>query len=107
LLIYFALILAEGTSSVVAGSNELGNIDGVGMIARFNTTLDIAIDQQTGSLFVSDHWNHNIRKITPQGKFVLSSLLSRFNILIRRSVNSCWNWKSRICRWAFEVCPIQ
>jgi hypothetical protein len=40
----------------------------VGTNARFNFAYDIAIDQQTGSLFVSDIYNHTIRKITPQGK---------------------------------------
>jgi NHL repeat len=56
-------------SSVVAGKNdESGHIDGAGANARFTWPWGIAIDQQTGSLFVSDCFNHNIRKITPQGK---------------------------------------
>jgi NHL repeat len=57
-------------SSVVAGrQNESGNRDGEGMNAAFNKLYGIAIDQQTGSLFVSDNCNHSIRKITPQGNF--------------------------------------
>jgi DNA-binding beta-propeller fold protein YncE len=56
-------------SSIFAGKNdEIGNRDGVGMNAQFNLAFGIAVDQQTGNLFVSDYNNHNIRKITPQGK---------------------------------------
>jgi NHL repeat len=64
-------------SSVAAGKNaESGNRDGVGTNARFHHASGIAIGQQTGSLFVSDWKNHNIRKITPQGKsFHVFSLL--------------------------------
>jgi hypothetical protein len=75
ILFHFIVILfdcnfiIEGMSSIFAGSkNESGNRDGAGVNARFNCAYDIAIDRQTGSLFVSDNWNHNIRKITPQGK---------------------------------------
>jgi hypothetical protein len=64
--------MTEGMSSIFVGRNdESGNEDGVGMNARFNFAFGIAIDQQTGNLFVSDLQNHNIRKITPQGKFSL------------------------------------
>ena len=44
-----------------------GITDGVGSDARFSSPAGIAIDQQTGSLFVSDYGNNMIRKITPQG----------------------------------------
>jgi DNA-binding beta-propeller fold protein YncE len=59
-------------SNIVAGSNnESGNKDGVGKDASFNNACGIAIDQKTGSLFVSDQGNHTIRKITPQGNFFI------------------------------------
>jgi DNA-binding beta-propeller fold protein YncE len=68
-LSYFII---EGTSSIFAGLNaESGNGDGVGKNARFQKPHGIAIDQQTGTLFVSDYLNNSIRKITPQGKFFL------------------------------------
>jgi hypothetical protein len=71
LIIHFFFF--KGVSSVFAGS-ESGNQDGVGTNARFNLPYGIAIDQQSGTLFVSDQSNHNIRMITPQGKsFLLSS----------------------------------
>jgi hypothetical protein len=64
-------------SSVFTGINsESGNGDGVRKNARFSQSYGIAIDQQTGLLFISDYENHNIIKITPQGKslsFFLSS----------------------------------
>jgi NHL repeat len=65
-------------SSIFAGryGERINNRDGVGINARFNNLHGIAIDQQTGSLFVSDYWNHNIIKVTPQGKsFSFSPLL--------------------------------
>ena len=49
------------------GSGEKGNSDGVGTKASFFNLMGIAIDQQTGTLFVSDCSNHLIRKITSQG----------------------------------------
>jgi hypothetical protein len=48
--------------------NGSGNRDGTGANVKFNYLYGIAIDQQTSSLFVFDLRNHNIRKITPQGK---------------------------------------
>jgi NHL repeat len=58
---------------VFAGIREKsGTGDGMGKKARFNFPFGIAIDQQTGTLFISDFHNHNIRKITPQGNFFFS-----------------------------------
>jgi DNA-binding beta-propeller fold protein YncE len=55
-------------SIVFAGSNKAcGCINRVGIDARFNSPQEIAIDQQTGTLFVCDYFNNNIRKITPHG----------------------------------------
>jgi hypothetical protein len=65
----FYTLHSKGFISIFAGNDEKGNEDGVGKRARFNFLSGIAIDQQTGDLFSSDERNHNIRKITPQGKF--------------------------------------
>ena len=56
-----------------AGSGQEGRHDGVDTQSRFNCPIGLAIDQETGSLFVSDSNNHTIRKITPRGElaFVL------------------------------------
>jgi hypothetical protein len=60
-------------TSILAGNNN----ERVGMNAQFNSPYDIAIDQQTVILFVSDSDDHNIRKITPKGKlFYIFFLIS-------------------------------
>ena len=64
-----------GTVSAFAGSGQPGRSDGVGSSASFNNPRGIAIDQQTGNIFVSDYSNHSIRKITPQGECVKTCLL--------------------------------
>ncbi|MDP4149631.1 MAG: IPT/TIG domain-containing protein [Bacteroidota bacterium] len=51
--------------STVAGGTR-GNLDGVGQGAEFNTPEDICMDAQ-GNLFVTDAYNHLVRKITPGG----------------------------------------
>ena len=56
-----------GSVSVLAGNGQAGKQDGAGTSASFKHPKNIAIDQRTGNLFVSDYGNHLIRKITPQG----------------------------------------
>ena len=63
-----------GTVSAFAGSGQAGSSNGVGSSASFYYPLGIAIDQQTGDLFVSD-CNHLIRKITSQGVYMKTCLL--------------------------------
>ena len=68
ILLYFNLMsIIEGAASILAGSTESGNVDGNGPSARLNCPCAIALDQQSGNLFVCDRDNHLIRKITPQG----------------------------------------
>ncbi len=45
-----------------------GNVDGQGAAARFNTPGGITIDSRTGTLYVADTGNNEIRKITNGGK---------------------------------------
>ena len=59
-----------------AGSGQKGRDDGVGRKASFSFPFGLAIDQETGTLFVSDA-DHKIRKITREGEFALS--LSQHN----------------------------
>jgi sugar lactone lactonase YvrE len=60
-------ITSGGGVTTLAGSPEnWGTDDGVGSAARFNGPVGVAVDDQ-GNLFVSDSWNHAIRKITPDG----------------------------------------
>ena len=48
------------------GSGRRGDQDGLGFEASFYSPYGIAVNQQTGSLFVSDCYNHSIRMITSQ-----------------------------------------
>lgn len=48
------------------GINEGGSGDGPSSTARFNYPAGVALDA-AGSVYVSDAWNHTIRRITPSG----------------------------------------
>lgn len=52
--------------STLAGGDTPGLVDGIGSMAKFNHPSGIALDP-AGNLYVSDHSNHTIRKITPRG----------------------------------------
>jgi len=53
--------------STLAGSATLrGAVDGPGATARFTNLMGVAIDSE-GNIFVTDLYNHTIRKISPQG----------------------------------------
>ncbi len=43
-----------------------GNVDGTASVARFNTPTHVVVDA-TGTLFVADHFNHTIRKVSNTG----------------------------------------
>ena len=53
------------TVTTIAGS-ALGNADGQGVNAQFNTPFGITVDD-TRTLFIADTRNHRIRKISPSG----------------------------------------
>lgn len=59
-------VAVNGEISTFAGVNSGGWVDGVGSEARFNLPFALAIDHED-NLFVSDHRNNLIRKITPDG----------------------------------------
>lgn len=62
-------ISATGAVSTVAGSaGQSGTADGIGAAARLNNPSGIAIDANTGNLYVADTGNSTIRKITPAGE---------------------------------------
>jgi hypothetical protein len=69
LFFIFLLSLIPGTVSTFAGSEKSGNTDGSGTSAMFNTPLGIAIDQQSGNLFVCELGNNLIRKVSSNGVY--------------------------------------
>ncbi|MFJ9924216.1 RICIN domain-containing protein [Streptomyces rubiginosohelvolus] len=61
-------ISADGVISTVAGTGVSGfsGDGGPATSARLNYPLGVAVDS-TGVLFISDHNNHRVRKVTPDG----------------------------------------
>ncbi len=60
-------VSAQGVVSTLAGqAPEAGDADGSGAQARLNEPADLAVDQ-AGVIYVADHGNHVIRKVTPDG----------------------------------------
>lgn len=65
------------------GRGSAGSKDGEKEKASFSSPSGITIDQQTGTIYVSDKGSHIIRKITPQGTFSSSfSLPADFNVIL-------------------------
>jgi len=57
-----------GEVSTIAGRVlQAGSADGKLTAARFNQPSGISVDK-IGNLFVSDYYNHTIRKISPLGE---------------------------------------
>ncbi len=60
-------ITAAGVVTTLAGTfGQIGLVDGTGTAARFAVPFDIAVDT-AGNLYICDHGNHAIRKVTPAG----------------------------------------
>lgn len=60
-------VTPDGTVSTLAGTAGLaGAADGVGAAARFDSPAGIATDS-TGAVYVSDSYNHTVRRISPTG----------------------------------------
>ncbi|WP_246464370.1 hypothetical protein [Undibacterium seohonense] len=61
------LAVTQSPLTLIAGNiGGPGSADGIGGNARFDTPIGIARDK-SGNLFVTDKYNHTIRKITPSG----------------------------------------
>ncbi len=60
-------VYREGKLEVFAGSGERGLRDGTSEEAQFWLPWGLTLDPE-GNLYVADHGNHAIRKITPEGQ---------------------------------------
>ena len=61
-------ITPDGTVTTIAGKYATpGSTDGTGAAARFNYPQGIAVDRNSGIIYVADTYNHTIRKITQAG----------------------------------------
>ena len=53
--------------STLAGSTYSGSVDNIGSNAQFNSPTGLVVDLGSGDIYVSDHINNNIRKISMPG----------------------------------------
>ncbi|MFF4948468.1 RICIN domain-containing protein [Streptomyces chattanoogensis] len=62
-------VTADGKISTVAGTGTagFGGDEGPAVSAQLNLPLGIAVDS-TGTLYLSDYYNHRVRKVTADGK---------------------------------------
>jgi len=56
-----------GWTNFVGRPGYPGSADGVDGVARFDWPAGVAVDN-AGNVYVADHWNHTIRKVTPEGE---------------------------------------
>ena len=60
------LISSGGAVSTIAGSGTAGEVDGKGVAAQFYYPSAVAVDKQSGTIYVLEPMSNRIRKITVQ-----------------------------------------
>jgi hypothetical protein len=58
---------ADVTVTTITGSEQPGNVDGLGYVARFDRPTGLAVNEQ-GDLYVADTGNNRIRLVRPTGE---------------------------------------
>ena len=81
-------ITPAGVVTTLAGSGVEGSANGTGAAASFNYPIGVEVDS-SGNVYVADHVNHLIRKITPAG--VVTKLAGSFNYPQGVAVDSLGN----------------
>ena len=89
-LLFFVVELTRclGSVSVFAGSGQEGDNDGTGTRASFCRLKGIAIDQESGTLFVCDCSKQMIRKISPQGNIITQHNITQHRLTSQSGVVS-------------------
>ncbi len=59
-------VTPQGVVTTIAGTGDVGHVNGPGLSAAFNYPWDVSVDDQ-GNIYVGDGYNYVVRKITPQG----------------------------------------
>ncbi|MBI6547089.1 MAG: SMP-30/gluconolactonase/LRE family protein [Cyanobacteria bacterium NC_groundwater_1444_Ag_S-0.65um_54_12] len=83
-------ITAGGTVSTLAGSGQSGWSDGVGMTAKFNYPVGLAVDG-AGNVYVADSGNHRIRMVSPNGQVSTLVGTGKWGWLDASGVNAQFN----------------
>ncbi len=60
-----------GKTSLIAGQSSYGYTNGKGASARFYRPEGVAVDRNTGMIYVADTYNHRIRRVDPAGNVTL------------------------------------
>lgn len=64
-------VTPDGIVTTIAGTGNVGLVNGPALAAEFNYPWDVTVDPQ-GNIYVGDGYNYVVRKISPQG--VVSTL---------------------------------
>ncbi len=75
--------------TVLAGGTEPGFADGVGRSARFHQPASLIVTSDTESLFVTDFYNHAIRRVDIATSTV--STAARDNKTLNSPMQCCWD----------------
>lgn len=88
-------ITPGGLVKTLAGTGIAGSKDGPTHLASFNMPVGIAVDK-SGNVFVSDTYNHKIRKITKDGRVLTLAGTGNQGSTDGAGINASFNYPSGI-----------